>query len=133
MSSSPSAFGSMGRTVIVKGTAYKTYVRLAVVYHLIPSLMNDIRWVALVAYLYTGQITFAPLRSASQSPDDAESSHLEDPRPNSCSPKSMYRLADKVSSLSIHACQSLAHADSAVRSSQAERAGPEQSSNRARF
>lgn len=67
-----------GRTVFVKDIAYKT-------------------WQALLSYLYTGRVAFAPLRSAVQSSNDRTNTvNLRHPfDPPLCSPKSMYRLADK--------------------------------------
>ncbi|TFK54320.1 hypothetical protein OE88DRAFT_1732992 [Heliocybe sulcata] len=63
--------GKLGRTVIVKDAALRTYT-------------------ALIFYLYTGEITFRSLTSSQREPSaNAESSR-------SCSPKSMYRLADKL-------------------------------------
>ncbi|KAH9920091.1 uncharacterized protein B0H18DRAFT_617273 [Fomitopsis serialis] len=64
-----------GRTVVVKDMAHKT-------------------WIALIAYIYTGSIEFSPLRSSSASPPG---DHGSQNRTSSvaCSPKSMYRLADK--------------------------------------
>ncbi|KIJ64183.1 hypothetical protein HYDPIDRAFT_112125 [Hydnomerulius pinastri MD-312] len=64
-------------TVIVKGTAYRT-------------------WLALVFYCYTGQIVFCPLRSQ-VAPGAQFSRPLQSVGgPPPCSPKSMYRLADKL-------------------------------------
>ena len=59
-----------------------------------------IRWSAFVFYLYTGDVNFAPLTSQTQVPrpsnsDSKETTTADAPR---CSPKSMYRLADEVSS-----------------------------------
>lgn len=45
----------------------------------------------------------------------------------------MYRLADKVYSLAAHAFHFLAHPESAVRSSEAEGAVPEQAPGRTKF
>lgn len=62
-----------------------------------PSLWFHIRrWQALILYLYSGDIKFLPLKSertASQSTAVVEGDQLYQP----CSPKSMYRLAVKVS------------------------------------
>ncbi|KAG1873055.1 hypothetical protein DFJ58DRAFT_760908, partial [Suillus subalutaceus] len=62
-----------GRRVLVTDTAFKT-------------------WQVLLYYLYTDEITFAPLRSQA-SPTTKNSSLNEPPL---CSPKSMYRLACKI-------------------------------------
>ncbi|OSX61758.1 hypothetical protein POSPLADRAFT_1070345 [Postia placenta MAD-698-R-SB12] len=62
-----------GRSVFVKDAAHKTLQ-------------------ALVAYLYTGEIDFAPLRSANARPAAQHPSAYESPL---CSPKSIYRLADR--------------------------------------
>nr|GAT60561.1 predicted protein [Mycena chlorophos] len=61
----------VGRVIVLKGTAFKT-------------------WKALLYYLYTGRIRFNQLTSHA----DASESSLAASGP-SCSPKSMYRLADK--------------------------------------
>ncbi|EMD33598.1 hypothetical protein CERSUDRAFT_98161 [Gelatoporia subvermispora B] len=61
-----------GRTICVQDIAYKT-------------------WQALIFYIYFGEVKFAPLKSqgvTTPEPQDAWSAPL-------CSPKSMYRLADK--------------------------------------
>jgi hypothetical protein len=72
----PAHFQSIGRTILVNDTAFKT-------------------WQALILYLYSGNIEFLPLksgRSPSQATGVAERDHLCHP----CSPKSMYRLATKL-------------------------------------
>ena len=53
---------------------------------------------AFLYYTYTGQLHFAPLRSR-QHDGDAKQSSL------SCSPKSMYRLADKVRVITFWYCE----------------------------
>ncbi|KAJ7474210.1 hypothetical protein FB451DRAFT_1248323 [Mycena latifolia] len=58
-----------GRVIVLKDTAHKT-------------------WKALLYYLYTRRINFAPLRS-----EGAREADTEGP---ACSAKSMYRLADKL-------------------------------------
>ncbi|KAF7299499.1 hypothetical protein MIND_00900000 [Mycena indigotica] len=72
-----------GRVVVLKGTAYKT-------------------WKALLSYLYTGRIQFQSLTS--QAEKQQSSPALGGLGPH-CSPKSMYRLADK---LGLHDLQELA-------------------------
>ncbi|KAH7926540.1 hypothetical protein BV22DRAFT_1118837 [Leucogyrophana mollusca] len=62
----------VGHTVLVTGAAYKT-------------------WHALTYYCYTGQVTFSPIKSQNSLPRPAV---VGGPPP--CSPKSMYRLADKL-------------------------------------
>ncbi|KAG1752163.1 hypothetical protein EDB19DRAFT_1095255 [Suillus lakei] len=62
------------RRVLVTDTAFKT-------------------WQALLYYLYTDEIIFAPLRSQQPSPTTV---HLSLDGPPPCSPKSMYRLACKI-------------------------------------
>lgn len=47
------------------------------------------RWHALVLYLYNDHVSFAPIQSQTQS-------MLTVPEGPTCSPKSMYRLAEKV-------------------------------------
>jgi hypothetical protein len=56
-------------------------------------------WQSLIFYLYTGDVAFLPLRSdptRSRAAVEAQhaADHPADPLP--CSPKSMYRLAEKV-------------------------------------
>ncbi|KAH9948331.1 hypothetical protein B0H21DRAFT_252565 [Amylocystis lapponica] len=56
-------------------------------------------WQSLVFYIYTGLISFAPLKSQGVQYREAEKvqHHSEFPhRPPMCSPKSMYNLADKL-------------------------------------
>ncbi|KAJ7259804.1 hypothetical protein C8J57DRAFT_1515167 [Mycena rebaudengoi] len=65
----PSPPRRMGRVVVVKSTAFKT-------------------WKALLHYLYTKKISFSG-RTSSQSSDEVAARKLPE-----CSPKSMYRLAD---------------------------------------
>ncbi|KAI0958428.1 hypothetical protein AcV7_004254 [Taiwanofungus camphoratus] len=75
----PQVGGNVGRTVVVKDMAYKT-------------------WQSLIFYIYTGQLEFAPLRSQIPAIRDVNGKATERNRsyqPPSCSPKSMYRLADK--------------------------------------
>lgn len=58
---------------------------------------------AFIYYLYTGEVNFAPLRSYSLVPLVPtlvqNGPRIKVPRAPACSPKSMYRLADKVSSM----------------------------------
>lgn len=59
-----------------------------------------IRWRALITYLENGTISFAPLQSLSSgslSSSEENKGLTRDYHDGSCSPKSMYRLADKVS------------------------------------
>ncbi|KAJ7062244.1 hypothetical protein C8F01DRAFT_1136995 [Mycena amicta] len=63
----------LGRAIVLKGTAFKT-------------------WKALLYYLYTGRVRFMALRSESE-PASEEPNGPTEPQ---CSPKSMYRLADKL-------------------------------------
>lgn len=58
--------------------------------HIGDYLKLDYRWEALIFYLYTSQISFAALTSCKSGLEAAE---------RAPSPKSMYRLADKVSQL----------------------------------
>jgi len=64
------------------------------------TLMDSIlcSWRALLFYLYTGNIQFRPLKSKPSefSVGICDSLAVD---PETCSPKSMYRLADKVSDL----------------------------------
>ncbi|KAI0341441.1 hypothetical protein BDW22DRAFT_1358995 [Trametopsis cervina] len=60
-------------------------------------LMPDIAyatWKALIFWIYTGEIVFAPLKSQNTATDASKPPVLISALP--CSPKSMYRLADKV-------------------------------------
>ncbi|KAF8556331.1 hypothetical protein OG21DRAFT_1495569 [Imleria badia] len=62
------------RLMLVKGVAYRT-------------------WLSYICFRYTGQVSFRPLKSAQTS----SKKRLDDPtQPPSCSPKSMYRLADRL-------------------------------------
>ncbi|KZT26808.1 hypothetical protein NEOLEDRAFT_1147079 [Neolentinus lepideus HHB14362 ss-1] len=78
--SAPSAHGSpgqTGRTVFVKDVAHKTFC-------------------ALVHYLYTGNVEFARLTSEDLPSNDTASKIGNASQSPTCSPKSMYRLADKL-------------------------------------
>ncbi|KAH7908931.1 hypothetical protein BJ138DRAFT_301542 [Hygrophoropsis aurantiaca] len=66
----------IGRMMLVKGAAYKT-------------------WHAFIYYCYTDQINFSPLKSQKSLPQKPPAAHV-DHNPPTCSPKSMYRLADKI-------------------------------------
>ena len=60
---------------------------------------NNARWEALLFYVYTGKIAFAPLRSeGAEERTSAMKQHEHDHphQPPLVSPKSVYRLADKV-------------------------------------
>ncbi|OCH92494.1 hypothetical protein OBBRIDRAFT_791246 [Obba rivulosa] len=61
-----------GRTICIQDMAYKT-------------------WQALVFYIYFGEVAFAPLKSQAGKAGEQQQAWL----PSLCSPKSMYRLADK--------------------------------------
>ncbi|KAI6038423.1 hypothetical protein EDC04DRAFT_2695087 [Pisolithus marmoratus] len=74
MSTTPSKPCSCLRKIYVKDIAFKT-------------------WKAFVFYTYTGRISFAPLRS--QPPPNAFFHRGSADHAPTCSPKSMYRLADK--------------------------------------
>ncbi|KAJ7159561.1 hypothetical protein C8R46DRAFT_814906, partial [Mycena filopes] len=63
--------GRKGRVIVLKDTAFTT-------------------WKALIYYLYTRRVNFRPLKS--EGPQEANST-VKGP---TCSPKSMYRLADKL-------------------------------------
>ncbi|KZT19699.1 hypothetical protein NEOLEDRAFT_1123756 [Neolentinus lepideus HHB14362 ss-1] len=82
LSRNPGPLQRKGRVVIIKDAAFDT-------------------WQALLFYLYTGDIAFRPLKS--QQEIRPKTSFQEDGHggeqawPQPCSPKSMYRLADKVS------------------------------------
>lgn len=62
-------------------------------------VLTSYSWQSLIFYIYTGQLEFAPLRSQIPAIRDVNGKATERNRsyqPPSCSPKSMYRLADKV-------------------------------------
>ncbi|EPQ50617.1 hypothetical protein GLOTRDRAFT_141419 [Gloeophyllum trabeum ATCC 11539] len=68
--------GPLGRTIVVKDTALRTFT-------------------ALLRYFYVGDINFAPLKSQHVEVIQDINKSLNETHP-SCSPKSMYRLADKL-------------------------------------
>ena len=80
--------GRRGRVIILPDIAYRTYVDLSAIN---VSAQRYARLKALVFYLYTNEVAFAPLRS--QKAKDLEDTAHGAPY---CSPKSMYRIADKV-------------------------------------
>jgi hypothetical protein len=63
------------------------------------------RWHAFVYYRYTGIINFSGLRSQAGTEATLQQSPLKDGPPH-CSPKSMYQLAQKVTS-NLHRCISM--------------------------
>ncbi|KAL6300195.1 hypothetical protein BKA93DRAFT_829264 [Sparassis latifolia] len=86
------AAGSPLRTIVIPDAAFIT-------------------WQSLVFYLYTGTVSFAPLRSQGlqvRMVEKEQHSRKFPRRPPLCSPKSMYRLADK---LGIDQLKELAAAD----------------------
>jgi hypothetical protein len=86
----------LSRSVLVKDTAFDT-CGLLLPYYSGLSLIDFHRWLALLYYMYTDEIFFAPLRS--QGSRTARHRSFDVPPP--CSPKSMYRLACKVGLLSL--------------------------------
>ncbi|KAH7908930.1 hypothetical protein BJ138DRAFT_301281 [Hygrophoropsis aurantiaca] len=66
----------IGRMMLVKGAAYKT-------------------WHAFIYYCYTNKINFSPLKSQKSLPESPQLFFAAHNSPK-CSPKSMYRLADKM-------------------------------------
>ncbi|EPQ57175.1 hypothetical protein GLOTRDRAFT_127547 [Gloeophyllum trabeum ATCC 11539] len=76
-SSASSRGVTWGRSVVIKDVAYTTLK-------------------ALIFYLYTGEINFAPLNSEKPSAIPRSVQDVDDVSPPQCSPKSMYRLADKI-------------------------------------
>ncbi|KAJ7019506.1 hypothetical protein C8F04DRAFT_1392825 [Mycena alexandri] len=70
--------GRNGRVIVLKDTAFKT-------------------WKALIYYLYTRRVNFRPLES--EGPQETDSTM----RGPTCSPKSMYRLADKLGLVDLQA------------------------------
>lgn len=76
------------RRVLVTDTAFNTCGLLS--YRFVLLLTAPHRWQALLYYLYTDELVFAPLRSQGSRPV----SSIDGAPP--CSPKSMYRLACKV-------------------------------------
>lgn len=78
------------RRVLVTDTAFNTCGLLSYCFVLL--LTASPRWQALLFYLYTDEIVFAPLRSQGSRPVRCCNIYEAPP----CSPKSMYRLACKV-------------------------------------
>lgn len=94
-STSPAHYQTVGRMVLVTDTAFKTYVCDFLIYSRLHALFSVLlRWQALIMYLYSGDIKFLPLKSQTSSSPFAR--HIQ-PNTIACSPKSMYRLATKVS------------------------------------
>jgi hypothetical protein len=78
----------MGRVIVLKDTAFKMYLFQRRIFVKIDDTNTD-SWKALLYYLYTRRVNFRPLKS--EGPKDMV---VKGP---TCSPKSMYRLTDKVS------------------------------------
>ena len=87
--------GRQGRVVFLDGIAHKTYVPSSpLLLGLIQTENVRTSWRAFIMYTYLGpeELTFAPLRSEGMI-------RARDPGPNkthACSPKSIYRLAERV-------------------------------------
>ena len=84
--------GRRGRVVVLPDIAHRTYVD-GHDNHQVPLLRRH-SLQALVFYLYTDEVTFAPLRSQNKDRSNETGPAYGAPL---CSPKSMYRVADKVS------------------------------------
>ena len=89
-----------GKVVVLRGVSYLT---LVTVDFPSPYLLTDLgRFQALVMYLYTGEIDFAPFGSKSnrelRTPELLSTAEDTIPRP---SPKSIYRIADMVSATTV--------------------------------
>ena len=86
--------------ITIPDVAFKTCVTVFVSSHSLHSnIFSNYRFQAFVYYAYTGDIQFAPLSSIEPSPaNDAQATvSVQSDASLACSPKSMYRLADKVS------------------------------------
>ena len=86
----------VGKVVVIEDVAFVTYVSLPSTYARTKYICN--RFQAVLRYLYTDEIEFAPWGSAERHKARALekiSGSYEIPKP---SPKSVYRLADKVTS-----------------------------------
>lgn len=82
---------------VVKG-AYTTYVQ-RIILEIIFLHIEFYSWVALLFYVYTGSVTFAPLRSQGMHArrlDVNGRATLFAHQPHPCSPKSMHSLAEMV-------------------------------------
>jgi hypothetical protein len=93
----------MGRVAIIRDIGAATCV-----YHLpgnnpFSNLTDDCSFEAMLYFLYTGEITFAPFRSdpRRENPVEARTGDWATDRVPSPSAKSIYRLADKVTVLTI--------------------------------
>lgn len=96
----PRPSGVVEHTVLVTDVAANTFVDFDCTKACARVDLNVLRWEALLFYIYTGTIFFAPLRSeGAEERMCAVKQHKHDHpyRPPLCSPKSVYRLADKVS------------------------------------
>lgn len=82
----------MSRTTPVKNFATKGTQRIIPSRRLLVTDTAFNTWRALLDYLYTDEIAFAPLRSQASKTVGRRSLH----EPTPCSPKSMYRLACKI-------------------------------------
>ena len=91
-----------GKVVVLRGVSYLTSVRNY--YHSLYLLTDSGRFQALVMYLYTGEIDFAPFGSKAnrelRTPELLSTAEDTIPRP---SPKSIYRIADMVSATVVTA------------------------------
>jgi hypothetical protein len=89
--------GRIGKIVPVKDTAHVTLVPSKMFYFLLLTMMTPSSWQAMIFYLFTGQISFAPLSSTGKPRTLSEEELARGYLPSKPSAKSMYRLADKVS------------------------------------
>jgi len=86
-----------GRMIVMKDTAYTTYacIFLVVIVRVLRFFFGLVRWKSLLFYLHTEDIVFSSLKSRPPVPVDIVLPETA-PQAPPCSPKSMYRLADKV-------------------------------------
>ncbi|KAJ3526498.1 hypothetical protein NM688_g8254 [Phlebia brevispora] len=103
-----------------KGEVLQSYNNLGVRYSIVIPGIASTTWQALIYYIYTGCVTFAPLRSQGVEvrKQAITEYHAQNPDlPTLCSPKSMYRLADIIvaepfgTKVGLKELKSLAQAD----------------------
>ena len=93
--------GRHGKVVVIRGISYLTSVRM--LFPSVLALLTDLgRFQAIVMYLYTDEIDFAPFGSKAnrelRKPELLSTAEDTIPRP---SPKSIYRVADMVRATSM--------------------------------
>ena len=98
----------MGKVAIIRDVAALTYAKLAA--GRFDTWLTYCSFEAMIYFLYTGEITFAPLSSnpGRKLPVEARAGNWSMTKLPSPSAKSIYRLADKVVDIT-RLCRSLAH------------------------